>query len=126
MMDPDGRVKTQSHLKAKSFSPILLAIALTFLSSCYGSSLQSESRRPTQQKAAAGQQTLAGCVVSIADGDTVTVLDAANVQHRVRLEGIDAPENGQPFGSKSKESLAVMIFGKDVTVVYGKTDQYGR
>ncbi|MER2514722.1 MAG: hypothetical protein ABTQ25_20315 [Nitrosomonas ureae] len=30
-------------------------------------------------------------VVSIADGDTVTVLDADNRQHKIRLVGIDAP-----------------------------------
>ena len=33
-----------------------------------------------------------GKVVGVADGDTVTVLDLANVQHKVRLTGIDAPE----------------------------------
>lgn len=64
--------------------------------------------------------------MSIADGDTVTVLDANDTQHRIRLEGIDAPEKHQAFGSKSKESLATMIFGKEVTLVYYKTDQYGR
>lgn len=64
--------------------------------------------------------------MSVADGDTVTVLDSSNTQHRIRLEGIDAPEKRQAFGSRSKESLASMIFGKEVTVVYGKTDQYGR
>jgi len=64
--------------------------------------------------------------VSVADGDTVTVVDSSNTQHRIRLEGIDAPEKRQAYGSKSKESLAAMIFGNEVTVVYGKTDQYGR
>jgi|688.fasta_scaffold551757_2 endonuclease YncB( thermonuclease family) len=29
-----------------------------------------------------------GKVVSVHDGDTVRVLDAANVQHKVRLDGI--------------------------------------
>ena len=32
-------------------------------------------------------------VVSIADGDTVTVLDADNRQHKIRLVGIDAPKS---------------------------------
>lgn len=38
---------------------------------------------------------ITGRVVSIADGDTVTVLDAANQQHKIRLSGIDAPEKAQ-------------------------------
>ena len=70
--------------------------------------------------------TLTGRVVRVADGDTVTVLDSSNTQHRIRLEGIDAPESHQAFGTQSKQSLAQMIFDKDVTVVYQKTDQYGR
>lgn len=35
-------------------------------------------------------------VVAVMDGDTLTVLDAANRQQRVRLVGIDAPERGLP------------------------------
>ena len=34
-------------------------------------------------------------VVGLADGDTVTVLDASKVQHKIRLSGIDAPEKNQ-------------------------------
>jgi endonuclease YncB( thermonuclease family) len=67
-----------------------------------------------------------GRVVRIADGDTLTLLDSSNSQHRIRLEGIDAPESHQAFGTQSKRSLSDMVFGKDVTVVYQKTDQYGR
>ena len=44
---------------------------------------------------------LEGTVVEIADGDTITVLDADKVQHRVRVAGIDAPEKGQTFGNAS-------------------------
>ena len=41
-------------------------------------------------------------MVSIADGDTLTVLEADQVQHKVRLHGIDAPERGQDYWTKSK------------------------
>ena len=67
-----------------------------------------------------------GKVVGVADGDTVTVLDLANVQHKVRLTGIDAPEKKQPFGSRSKQSLSDMVFNKIVTVESDKRDRYGR
>ncbi len=83
-----------------------------------------DSGRPTANEP--GRQTLSGRVVRIADGDTITVLDASNTQHRVRLQGIDAPESKQDFGTQSKKKLSGLIFGKDVEVAYEKTDQYGR
>jgi endonuclease YncB( thermonuclease family) len=73
-----------------------------------------------------GRQELPGRVVAIADGDTITILDSANTQHRIRLAGIDAPESHQAFGEQSRLSLSEMIFGKDVRVSYQKVDQYGR
>ncbi len=39
----------------------------------------------------AAADTLVGRVVGLADGDTVTVLDAQQAQHKIRLAGIDAP-----------------------------------
>jgi endonuclease YncB( thermonuclease family) len=47
-------------------------------------------------------------VVSIADGDTVTVLDSSGI----RLEGINAPELHQSFGSRSKQNLSELILGR--------------
>ena len=56
---------------------------------------------------AASAALLEGRVVRIADGDTLTVLERNQVQHRVRLAGIDAPERGQPFGERSRQNPAV-------------------
>ena len=47
-----------------------------------------------------------GQVVRIADGDTITVLDANKTQHKIRLAGIDAPERKQPYGEASRKHLA--------------------
>ena len=99
---------------------------LAFLISCNRRTAKPEPPRQVQSKRAAGAETLTGRIVRVADGDTVTVLDATNTQYRIRLEGIDAPESRQAFGTQSKKSLSDMIFGKDVTVVYQKIDQYGR
>ena len=70
--------------------------------------------------------TITGTVVSVADGDTVTVLDASKTQHKIRLTGIDAPEKMQPFGRKSKFSLSELVYLKKVTVETDKKDRYGR
>ena len=71
-------------------------------------------------------ETIVGHVVGVADGDTITVLDAEKVQHKIRLAGIDAPEKAQPFGNRSKESLSELAFDKDASVETEKLDRYGR
>lgn len=71
-------------------------------------------------------EIITGRVVGVADGDTVTVLDQSNTQHKIRLSGIDAPEMAQAFGQRSKQSLSELVFAKHVTVDTDKRDRYGR
>jgi endonuclease YncB( thermonuclease family) len=68
--------------------------------------------------------TLTGRVVRVTDGDTIVILDAGNAQHKIRLTGIDAPERGQAYGTKSKEHLSDSVAGKFVVVEYEKRDRY--
>ncbi|EGN2600661.1 thermonuclease family protein [Salmonella enterica] len=67
-----------------------------------------------------------GKVTRIIDGDTVEVLTNSKQPVRVRLADIDAPEKGQPFGEKSRQYLAALIFGKVVSVEEKSRDRYGR
>lgn len=71
-------------------------------------------------------ETVQGRVVGVHDGDTITVLDGANSQRKIRLAGIDAPESKQAFGQASKKHLSDMVFDRDVTLDCGKTDKYRR
>lgn len=71
-------------------------------------------------------ETLKGKVVRVADGDTLTVLDETQTQHKVRLNKIDAPEKKQAYGEASKKHLSQYVFGKDVKVEFEKRDRYGR
>jgi len=71
-------------------------------------------------------KTITGKVVSIADGDTLTVLDSANVQHKIPLAAIDAPERKQAFGTKARENLAAKVFGNVVRVEVVDVDRYRR
>lgn len=86
---------------------ILLVLFLTFSQYCYA-------------------EVLSGRVVGVADGDTITVLDSTNTQHKIRLGGIDAPEKKQAFGNVSKKSLSDLVFNKQVEVEWHKEDRYGR
>lgn len=69
---------------------------------------------------------LKGQVVAVADGDTVTVLDAQRQRHKIRLAGIDAPESRQAYGQRARSSLKDLLDGRQVQVSYDKTDRYGR
>ena len=69
---------------------------------------------------------LSGRVVSIADGDTFTLLTSDKQQIKIRLAEIDAPESAQPYGNRSKQALSGLIFGKDVRVAVQTIDRYGR
>lgn len=69
---------------------------------------------------------ITGKVIHILDGDTIDILTADKTTIRIRFNGIDAPEKGQPFGNTAKEFLSDNIGGKIVQVVTHGTDRYGR
>jgi endonuclease YncB( thermonuclease family) len=71
-------------------------------------------------------EVISGRVVGVADGDTITLLDNTNTQHKIRLGGIDAPEKKQAFGNVSKQSLSDLVYNQQVDVEWHKEDRYGR
>lgn len=68
---------------------------------------------------------LSGKVITVTDGDTITVL-VEQKQTKVRLVEIDAPEKGQAFGNRSKQSLSDLCFNKNATLADNGKDRYGR
>ena len=74
----------------------------------------------------AQEKQIVGKVVKIADADTITVLDADKTQHRIRFEGIDAPERGQAYGAKATDALKAALGDGNVVVKVKETDRYGR
>lgn len=63
-------------------------------------------------------------VVSVHDGDTITVRTTET--SKIRLYGIDAPELKQPHGQASKHALSEITFGKSVHITPMSKDRYGR
>lgn len=66
-----------------------------------------------------------GKVVGVTDGDTIEVL-VGQKTFKVRLNGIDAPEEHQAYGMESKKALSSFIYGKDVAVNIVDRDKYDR
>jgi endonuclease YncB( thermonuclease family) len=88
---------------------LLMALALAF--PC-GLSAQPEKYR--------------GQVVSVADGDTITVLTTDFERIKVRFYGIDCPEKDQPYGQEAKNFLTGLINGKTVDIEVMDIDRYSR
>jgi endonuclease YncB( thermonuclease family) len=59
------------------------------------------------------------------DGDTISVMHDGRAE-RVRLEGIDCPEDGHPFGKAAKQATSGLVFGHEVRVHAVGHDRYGR
>lgn len=72
------------------------------------------------------QAQLCGRVVSVADGDTFTMLIEDNKQVKIRLHGIDCPEKAQDFGQVAKKFLSDLLYNKTVRVKKMDIDRYGR
>ena len=49
-------------------------------------------------------QIFSGEVAVVIDGDTIEVLHNTSPE-RIRLSGIDCPENGQAFGKKARQDF---------------------
>lgn len=69
---------------------------------------------------------ITGKVVGIMDGDTIDILTDDKTKIRIRFNGIDAPESGQPFGKNAKQFISDHIGGEAVRVVTHSEDRYGR
>ena len=68
---------------------------------------------------------LTGRVTHVYDGDTVS-LRVGGQDHRVRLQGIDAPEYDQPFGDAAKRHLSHLVLDREVRLEMTGKDRYGR
>ena len=69
--------------------------------------------------------SIAAPVTRALNGDTIEILPD-NHPLRIRLSGIDCPEEAQAFGTQAKKLTSDLCFGKVVTDDTRGTDRYGR
>lgn len=67
-----------------------------------------------------------GMVRQIADGDTVTVVEANGQANKIRLAFIDAPERAQAGGLAARNALQAAVAGRRVRVEIFEQDRYWR
>ncbi|HIE97036.1 MAG TPA: hypothetical protein EYQ63_08465 [Fuerstia sp.] len=65
-------------------------------------------------------------VIKIVEGDTIDVLTDDKETIRLRFQGIDTPERGQPFGNNATEFVRDTVGGKMIRLVTHGEDKYDR
>lgn len=73
----------------------------------------------------ADRPVLSGTVIRVIDGDTIDV-ELSSGPIRVRLNGIDAPERGQPGGKRATAALSASALSKRVELEPFEQDRYER
>lgn len=129
--DPPGRISFSVQISTFTLKRFVRALAATLCVMTLTAAAGCEQAATLIAQATGGARAESAVsfqarVVGVTDGDSLTVLDEHNQQHRVRLAEIDAPERGQPWGDRSRQSLAGLVFGKTVSVQQTDTDRYGR
>ena len=64
-------------------------------------------------------------ITYVYDGDTVKIADG-NLEYKLRLTDIDAPEKAQPYGLKSRRALMQLCLGANIYAALSGTDKYQR
>jgi endonuclease YncB( thermonuclease family) len=70
--------------------------------------------------------TFIGQVISVQDGDTITVRTSDFEQIRVRFYGVDSPEKDQAYGKEARAFLNKIVYGKTVELEVMDIDRYSR
>lgn len=75
---------------------------------------------------AGGGLFLRGKVVSVADGDTITIVTPGGSLQKVRLYGVDCPESGQAGGKEATAFTSDLVLFQEAELETVDTDRYGR
>lgn len=92
--------------KNKIINSIIVSSIGLIIAACDGSTKENtESVLQTNSPQSNTGKEILGKVVSIADGDTLTLLDKKNIIYKIRLNCIDAPEKNKILAEVQKQNL---------------------
>jgi endonuclease YncB( thermonuclease family) len=129
----DGVKRSSAGVSARSVSPrrisgavhvAVAALAAACLS--VGGHISAASVLQSLRSAPSKAHTFRAKVAAVVDGDTLHVTDVAGASFNIRLEGIDCPESGQPFGGVALRFTRAAAFDRDVEVRVVDKDWRGR
>lgn len=128
-LDPRTRSAALARTAALVLIPALLTCAGCALGAPAAATETAQERRttaPAAPRIAAADTVLFGESISVQDGDSFVLRTGDGRKLRIRIEGIDAPEKGQPFADVSRRHLARLLRDRPLRLEVRKVDRYGR
>jgi micrococcal nuclease len=86
----------------------------------------SASAPQSAHSAPSNARTFTAKVTGVVDGDTLHVTDSGGDSLTIRVEGIDCPESGQPYGGVARRFTRAAVFDRVVDVRVMDSDRHGR
>ena len=118
-----GLITTKPQPKTTVWVRTHRTVLLTFLAAAlWGTNAEAANGRGGGRGAGVVWQ---GTVVKVVDGDSLHIKRAGK-KVNIRLNGVDTPEYGQPWGQQATAFTRKQVMGKRVIVVEKERDQYGR
>jgi endonuclease YncB( thermonuclease family) len=105
---------------------IILFLLSAFTGLGRGGALRADWPKPATYALDRERDPVYGRCVGVIDGDTIRVLTTGQELLKVRVAFIDCPEARQPFGTRAKQAMSRLVFGKDVELRPHTIDRYGR
>jgi micrococcal nuclease len=116
-----GRRRTL-NVVCRRFLPVLAVASYLTLGAGTSTAIDPQSSRPAPSKAHAFRAKVAAVV----DGDTIHVIDGSGIALNIRVEGIDCPESGQPYGGVARRFTRAAVFDRLVDLRVVDKDAHGR
>jgi endonuclease YncB( thermonuclease family) len=110
-------------MRTKLVTILFLLSALTGLGR--DGALRADRPKPASYALDGEREPVYGRCVGVTDGDTIRILTTRQENLKVRVAFIDCPEARQPFGTRAKQAMSRLVFGKDVELRPQARDRYG-
>jgi micrococcal nuclease len=131
-MNRPDRTSSSDQARSEDRRAPRLLLALLLIAAMGGglaAGQAAEAYQQSQQRsspAVTRGESLTGRVTHVVDGDTFDVILTTREAMRVRLEGIDCPERGQPFSQAARNFTRESVLDQVVTLRVVDVDRFGR
>jgi endonuclease YncB( thermonuclease family) len=113
--DPKANIAREVLTAMKMLLILTIFIFTAFTS--FGQAPDAKQNADEIDESSIGTVLIEGKVISVQNGDTITVQKSGDDPYLVKMQAIDAPDIGQPYFENARKALSKLLLKKNVKVV---------